>query len=42
MTSATLPGLAELTDPAPGPLKAASRSYQKALDKLINESGLAA
>ncbi len=34
-------GMAELTDPTPGPLKAASRNYQKALDKLTNESGLA-
>jgi len=35
-------GLAELTDPGPGPLKAASRSYQRAVDKLAEESGLAA
>jgi hypothetical protein len=35
-------GLAELSDPEPGPLKAASRSYQRALDKLAQESGLAA
>jgi hypothetical protein len=34
--------LAELTDPEPGPLKAASRSYQKAIDKLAETSGLAA
>jgi hypothetical protein len=35
-------GLAELTEPEPGPLQAASRSYQKAIDKLVEESGLAA
>jgi hypothetical protein len=35
-------GLAELTDPEPRPLQAASRSYQKALDQLAEESGLAA
>jgi hypothetical protein len=35
-------GLAELTDPEPGPLKAASRSYQNAIDKLAETSGLAA
>ena len=35
-------GLAELTDPEPRPLLAASRSYQKAIDKLAEESGLAA
>jgi hypothetical protein len=34
-------GLAELTDTIPAPLKAASRSYQEAIDKLTNESGLA-
>jgi hypothetical protein len=35
-------GLAQLTDPAPGPLQAASRTYQRAIDKLTEESRLAA
>jgi hypothetical protein len=35
-------GLAELTAPDPGPLQTASRAYQKALDHLAEESGLAA
>lgn len=35
-------GLAELTDPQPGPLQAASRAYQKAIDNLAERSGLAA
>ncbi len=35
-------GLAEITDPQPGPLQAASRNYQKALDRLSKTSGLAA
>ena len=35
-------GLAELTDPGSGPLEAASHNYQRAVDKLAEESGLAA
>jgi len=35
-------GLAHLTDPEPGPLQAASRAYQRAIDKLTAQSGLAA
>jgi hypothetical protein len=35
-------GLAQLTDPEPGPLLTASRRYQTAIDKLAQESGLAA
>ena len=35
-------GLAELTDPASGPLHTASRAYQTALDNLTRKSGLAA
>jgi hypothetical protein len=35
-------GLARLTDPAPGPLHTASRTYQRQIDKLAQESGLAA
>jgi hypothetical protein len=35
-------GLAELTDPEPHPLRTASRAYQRALDTLADESGLAA
>ena len=35
-------GLAQLTEPEPGPLQTASRTYQKAVDKLAEESGLAA
>ena len=35
-------GLAQLTDPEPGPLQTASRTYQRAIDKLAEESGLAA
>jgi hypothetical protein len=39
------PGLATLTDPdppLPTPLRAASRNYQRALDQLSQEAGLAA
>jgi len=35
-------GMAQLTEPAPGPLRSASRAYQKAIDRLAQESGLAA
>lgn len=35
-------GPAQLTDPEPGPLQTASRTYQRAIDKLAEESGLAA
>src|SRR5680860_18950 len=35
-------GLAQLAEPEPGPLLSASRAYQKAIDKLADESGLAA
>jgi hypothetical protein len=35
-------GLAQLTDPEPRPLQTASRSYQTAIDRLADESGLAA
>jgi hypothetical protein len=35
-------GLAELTDPTPGPLRGATRAYQATLDRMINEAGLAA
>jgi hypothetical protein len=35
-------GLAELTDPQLRPLQAASRNYQRALDQLAEQSGLAA
>jgi hypothetical protein len=35
-------GLAQLTDPQPDPLRTASRAYQKALDHLAKQSGLAA
>ncbi len=35
-------GLAELADPGPSPLRAASRAYQTAIDHLTRESGLAA
>lgn len=35
-------GLAELTEPEPGPLKTASRLYQRAIDNLAAQSGLAA
>ena len=35
-------GLAELTEPEPGPLKTASRLYHKAIDNLAAQSGLAA
>jgi hypothetical protein len=35
-------GLAQLTDPQPGPLATASRAYQHALDTLASQSGLAA
>jgi hypothetical protein len=40
-----LPGLAWLTDPdppAPSPLRTAARNYQRALDQLTQEAGLAA
>jgi len=36
-----LTGLAHLTDPEPAPLQAASRTYQRALDKLAAQSRLA-
>ena len=39
------PGLAQLTDPdppAPSPLRTAARTYQRALDQLTQEAGLAA
>lgn len=35
-------GLAKIAEPEPGPLQAASRAYQKAIDTLATESGLAA
>jgi hypothetical protein len=35
-------GLAQLTDPEPHPLRTASRAYQRALDTLAAQSGLAA
>ena len=35
-------GLADLTNPQPGPLQTASRHYHQAIDKLAAESGLAA
>jgi hypothetical protein len=35
-------GLSHLADPEPGPLATASRDYQKAIDRLADESGLAA
>jgi hypothetical protein len=35
-------GLAQLTDPQPGPLRAASRNYQTVIDNLTRQSGLAA
>jgi hypothetical protein len=35
-------GLARLTDPGPGPLQTASRTYQRQIDRLAEESGLAA
>jgi hypothetical protein len=35
-------GLAELTDPEPGPLRTASRTYQRQIDRLAEASGLAA
>ncbi|MDQ3095593.1 MAG: hypothetical protein M3Q82_06495, partial [Actinomycetota bacterium] len=35
-------GLAQLSDPAPGPLQTASRTYQHAIDTLAEKSGLAA
>ncbi|MGH8828038.1 MAG: hypothetical protein ACRDVZ_10690 [Jiangellaceae bacterium] len=35
-------GLAHLAEPEPGPLQTASRTYQKAIDNLAEESGLAA
>lgn len=35
-------GMAHLAEPEPGPLRTASRAYQKALDQLAEESGLAA
>ena len=39
------PGLAQLTDPdppAPSPLRAAARNYQRALDQLTHQAGLTA
>ena len=39
------PGLAQLTDPdppAPSALRAAARNYQRALDQLTQQAGLAA
>ena len=39
------PGLAQLTDPAPptpSTLRVAARNYQRALDELTREAGLAA
>ncbi|MCA1703950.1 MAG: hypothetical protein LC789_18630 [Actinobacteria bacterium] len=35
-------GLSQLAEPEPGALQTASRNYQKAIDKLAEESGLAA
>jgi len=35
-------GMAQLAAPEPGPLQTASRTYQKAIDQLAEESGLAA
>jgi len=35
-------GMAELAEPEPRPLQTASRAYQRALDALATESGLAA
>jgi hypothetical protein len=35
-------GLADLTDPEPGPLQTASRTYQRAIDNLASQSGLPA
>ncbi|MBA3800467.1 MAG: hypothetical protein H0X18_15510 [Geodermatophilaceae bacterium] len=35
-------GMAELAEPKPHPLQTASRAYQRALDRLMEESGLAA
>lgn len=35
-------GLAQLTDPAPGPLQTATRTYGAAIDTLVHESGLGA
>jgi hypothetical protein len=35
-------GLAQLSEPTPGPLRIASRTYQTALDDLTRQSGLAA
>ncbi|MGH3444466.1 MAG: hypothetical protein ACRDPB_03740 [Nocardioidaceae bacterium] len=35
-------GIAELAEPEPGPLRTASRAYQRALDQLMEESGLTA
>ena len=35
-------GLAQLTDPKPGPLRSATRAYQATLDRLITDAGLAA
>ena len=35
-------GLAQLSDPEPGPLQTASRTYQRAIDALAEKSGLAA
>ena len=44
-TRLLLPGLAQLTDPdppAPSTLRTAARNYQRALDQLTQEAGLAA
>jgi hypothetical protein len=44
-TRLLLPGLAQLTDPdppAPSPLRTAARNYQRALDQLTQDTGLAA
>jgi hypothetical protein len=35
-------GLAQLTEPGPAPLRTASRNYQTAIDRLTEQSGLAA
>jgi len=44
-TRLLLPGLTQLTDPAPlepSPLRTAARNYRRALDQLTQEAGLAA
>ena len=35
-------GLAELTDPTPGPLRTAANTYRKAIDTLARDTGIAA